>query len=203
MYFPWPTREELRELAHLDHFILKKNAGTFPQTGITSYMVPTFWGEFVLSSSAFGAAFLFLPEADDFDIADRLGYYDIALSSTGRKMAVEVGLELMGYALGEIQTFETPVDISYLTKFQQDVLLACRRIPFGETCTYAEVSAMAGHPGKAGACAQVLRHNPLPILIPCHRVMPANRELGSCCAYPTWKHHMLVHEGIEKPMLHA
>ena len=203
MYFPWPSHEEIVETAHLAHRQLKQDAGAFPQTGITSYEVPTFWGEFVLSASAFGAAFLFLPGADDFDISARLDYYGIALSNTGRKMAVEVGLELMGYALGEIRVFETPVDLSYLSRFQQDVLLTCRQIPFGETVTYNELSVMAGHPGKAGGCATVLRHNPLPILIPCHRVLPSSRSLGRYCGHVTWKHHLLAHEGIDKPLLLA
>ena len=197
MYYPWPKLEDVKEMAALDHLELQRCAAHFHQTGITSYEVPTFFGDFVLSTSAFGAVLLFFPDVDDFAISDRLDYYGIALSSTGRKMAVEVGLELMGYAVGEVHEFDTPVDLSFLTPFQQDVLMACRKIPFGEVVTTSEVAVLAGHPGKGGAVSLVLRHNPLPILIPCHRVLPVNRTLGAYCGHPTWKQHLLAHEGIE------
>jgi O-6-methylguanine DNA methyltransferase len=203
MYQPWPTPEEARALASLDDLQLQRDAGRFPQTGIACYQVPTFWGDFVLSTSAFGAALLFFPGGDDFEISDRLDYYGIAFSSSGRKMAVGVGLELMEYSVGDLRSFDTPVDLSYLSPFQQDILLACRKVPFGETATYGELAAMAGHPGKGGAAAGILRHNPLPVLIPCHRILPANRTLGAYCGHPAWKQHLLAHEGVEKALPEA
>jgi methylated-DNA-[protein]-cysteine S-methyltransferase len=203
MYSRWPTKEELHEYAMLDHTELQKRAATYFCTALTTFEVPLLFGDFILGASAFGASTLFFPGSDDFDIADRFDYYRLGHGSTGNKMAIEVGIELMGYSAGDLQVFKTPVDLSYLSPFQQDVLLACRKIPFGETRTSRELAAMAGHPGKGGAAAAVLRHNPLPILVPCHRVLPVNQTLGAYCGDLRWKQYLLEHEGVDKSLVMA
>lgn len=199
MYSPWPRKEDLEELARLDHFELQKQAAGYHCVGVTVFEVPAFFGDFYLGASAFGAVTLFFPGSDDFDIISRSDYYRLGCAFTGRKMALEAGIELMGYSVGEVTEFETPVDLSYLTRFQQDVLLACREIPFGEIRTPGELAVMAGHPGKGGAAAAVLRHNPLPILVPCHRVLAADGTVGRYCVDPQWKAYLLQHEGIDLP----
>jgi O-6-methylguanine DNA methyltransferase len=59
------------------------------------------------------------------------------------------------------------------TDFQRRCWAACRRIPRGETRTYAWLAAKAGSPGAARAAGQAMRRNPLPIVVPCHRVVGA------------------------------
>ncbi len=203
MYSVWPTPQDVRQFKDLEHESLQARAAGFRLTGISNYKVPLFFGDFILGASAFGASLLFFPETDEWDISGRFEYYRLGSASTGKKMAFEAGLELMGYSIGEVKVFETPVDLSFLTDFQQDVLLACRKVPFGETVTYAELAEIAGHPGKGGRAACVIRHNPLPILIPCHRVIPRDKRLGSYCGHPEWKQFLLEHEGVKKELVLA
>lgn len=72
-----------------------------------------------------------------------------------------------------------PVDLDQLPtppgpSFRRACWEACRRIPPGETRTYSELAAAAGSPGAARAAGQSMRHNELPIVIPCHRVVSAS-----------------------------
>jgi O-6-methylguanine DNA methyltransferase len=64
------------------------------------------------------------------------------------------------------------------TEFQQACWRACRTIPRGEVRTYAWVARAAGRPGAARAVGQAMRRNPMPIAVPCHRVVGAGTRLG-------------------------
>ncbi|MHC5003440.1 MAG: methylated-DNA--[protein]-cysteine S-methyltransferase [Planctomycetota bacterium] len=64
------------------------------------------------------------------------------------------------------------------TRFQRECWAACRHIPRGETRTYAQLAELAGSPGAARAAGQAMRHNPLPVIIPCHRVIAGHGRLG-------------------------
>ncbi len=61
-----------------------------------------------------------------------------------------------------------------MTPFQQKVLKAISKIPPGETMTYGEVAKAAGRPGAARAVGNVMAHNPVPLMLPCHRVVAAD-----------------------------
>jgi methylated-DNA-[protein]-cysteine S-methyltransferase len=73
---------------------------------------------------------------------------------------------------------DVPVHVGRPTAFQTDVIRACRAIPPGQTMSYGEVAAAIGHPGAARAVGTVMAKNPVPILIPCHRVVGAQGSLG-------------------------
>lgn len=203
MYSIWPRLENVSDFKKLDHAALQREAATFSCTAVTNYAVPLSFGDVVLGCTAFGASLLFFPEPDDWEISNRLSHYQLGSSMTGKKMAFKIGLELMGYSAGEVTQFDSPVDLSFLTPFQQDVLLACRKIPFGGVVTNAELASLAGHPRMGGRAAMVLRNNPLPILIPCHRVLPASQTLGSYCGPLEWKQFLLAHEGVELSLASA
>ena len=66
--------------------------------------------------------------------------------------------------------------------FAAKVLTACRTIKFGQTTTYGQLAKMAGSPKAARAVAGVMAKNPLPLIIPCHRVLQANNKLGGFSA---------------------
>lgn len=70
-----------------------------------------------------------------------------------------------------------PVDVSEATAFNQSVYEVVRRIPPGEALTYGEVARRVGEPGGAQAVGRAMGANPIPIIIPCHRVIGANREM--------------------------
>ncbi|MHC1567190.1 MAG: methylated-DNA--[protein]-cysteine S-methyltransferase [Candidatus Syntropharchaeia archaeon] len=61
-----------------------------------------------------------------------------------------------------------------MTEFERRVLLETRRIPYGETVTYSEIARRIGNPGAYRAVGNALKKNPLPIFIPCHRVVGKN-----------------------------
>lgn len=89
-----------------------------------------------------------------------------------------VAHELDEYFAGDRTTFDVPIDWTLVTPFGRRVLSAARRIPYGEVATYAEVAAGAGSPGGSRAAGNALGANPIPIVIPCHRVVRAGGALG-------------------------
>lgn len=70
------------------------------------------------------------------------------------------------------------IDLSEMTDFQQEILKHIRALPFGATTTYGEIADQIGNPNASRAIGQVLRRNPIPIIIPCHRVLSADGTLG-------------------------
>jgi len=81
--------------------------------------------------------------------------------------------------LGGIKTSFTDVlDLSAATLFQRKVWETTRRIPYGETRSYRWVAGQTGNPRAARAVGQALGRNPLPIIIPCHRVIASDGRLG-------------------------
>ncbi|NUM43875.1 MAG: methylated-DNA--[protein]-cysteine S-methyltransferase [Anaerolineales bacterium] len=82
------------------------------------------------------------------------------------------------YLQGKSTTLDLPFDIHALTPFQQQVLLAALQIPRGQVYTYADIARKIGNPKAVRAVGQALGRNPVPIVIPCHRVVAANGKLG-------------------------
>lgn len=106
--------------------------------------------------------------------------------------------ELAAYFAGTLREFTVPCAPGPLTPFSRTVLEVVRAIPRGTTLTYGEVAARAGSPGAARAVGQVLARNPLPIVIPCHRVLAAGGRPGgySGGAGLTTKCRLLALEGV-------
>jgi len=72
------------------------------------------------------------------------------------------------------------IELSYkgFSVFRKRVSEAARRIPWGKTVSYAELARMAGYPGAARAAASVMRNNPFPLVVPCHRVVRSDGAIG-------------------------
>ncbi len=85
---------------------------------------------------------------------------------------------LSGFVSGKRANFpRVRTDLSALTVFDRSVLRAVRRIPYGETLSYKEVARRVGRPGASRAVAGALSRNPVPIVIPCHRVIGSDGSL--------------------------
>lgn len=97
------------------------------------------------------------------------------------------------YFSGIPESFDqVPLDISNGTEFQKRIWNTLRKIPWGHTCTYAELAQKAGLSAKyARAVGLALRTNPIPIIIPCHRVLCADKSLGGFSAGLEWKKKLL------------
>lgn len=85
--------------------------------------------------------------------------------------------QLRDYEKGKLREFKVAVDWKGVTPFQQVVLQATREIPFGETRTYGEVARIIGKPGAARAVGQAEAANPVPLIIPCHRVIGSDGSM--------------------------
>lgn len=89
------------------------------------------------------------------------------------KKTREPAFELERYLKGEIVDFSCDLDISHLSPFAQKVLNEVRKIKYGRTITYSELARNIGSPGVR-AVGRALSRNPIPIVIPCHRVIAKN-----------------------------
>jgi len=94
------------------------------------------------------------------------------------KAVERVLAQLREYFAGDRSNFNLPVDISQLTPFQRSVLdVACRIAP-GQVWTYQRIAEELGRPRASRPVGGALAHNPIPIVIPCHRVVASDGSLG-------------------------
>jgi methylated-DNA-[protein]-cysteine S-methyltransferase len=96
---------------------------------------------------------------------------------------------------------DVEVDLSGLAPFHRQVYEFVRTIPPGHAMTYGQVAEAVGAPGSAQAVGQAMGHNPVPIVVPCHRVVAAGGRLGGFSAPggATTKRRMLTIEGADLP----
>jgi methylated-DNA-[protein]-cysteine S-methyltransferase len=92
--------------------------------------------------------------------------------------------------------FDLPLDRRLIHGIARDVLSATARIPFGRTSTYGEIARRIGNPRAARAVGNALGSNPIPIVIPCHRVLRAGGHLGGYGGGPGRKEILLGLEGV-------
>lgn len=90
--------------------------------------------------------------------------------------------QLKEFLGGRRARFELPLDLRLMRSFQRRVLLAAAEIPRGKVTTYAELARRIGKPRAARAVGQALARNPLPIILPCHRVLASDGSLGGYSA---------------------
>ena len=90
-----------------------------------------------------------------------------------------------------------PLDISAGTEFQQAVWRELRKISPGKTKSYGEIAERIGRPKAVRSVGGACGANPIPVLIPCHRVLAANKKLGGFSGGLNWKRSLLKREGIK------
>ena len=127
-----------------------------------------------LAAVAIGGA-----EAEFVSALRRQGHQPV-LRSGERTQQVRTQIE--EYFRGERERFDCPVDLSQLTGFHRRVLLAAARIPRGSVMTYGGLAKALGKPGAARAVGRALATNPVPLVIPCHRVIASDGSLGGYSA---------------------
>ena len=104
--------------------------------------------------------------------------------------------QLDGYFAGRRREFDVPIDWSLVRGFAGNVLRATAGIPFGQVSTYRQVAAEAGSPNAYRAAGNALGSNPIPIVVPCHRVLHAGGGLGGYTGGLDRKLFLLRLEGV-------
>ena len=117
-------------------------------------------------------------------------------SSAARAMLARAADALRRYLDGDCgAVLDVPLDLdSDVTPFQRRVLLALRTVPPGTTLTYGELALLAGSPGAARAVGGAMSRNPVPIFVPCHRVV-ASHGIGGFGGGLPCKRRLLALEG--------
>ena len=137
----------------------------------------TAWGWVGIASSPDGLLAVTLPEPTQEDalkpLLERWGgeplHDDPRLDGFKRK--------LQQYFDGQRVLFDEPLDLSGATAFQCRVWSVVRDIPYGETRSYGQIARQAGSPGAARAVGRAMATNPVPIVVPCHRVIGSDGSL--------------------------
>lgn len=108
----------------------------------------------------------------------------------------EAEKQLQAYLRGDLQTFDLPLKF-HGTDFQKKVWKALQTIPYGETRLYKQIAAVIGNEKASRAVGGANNKNPLPILIPCHRVVSSHGRLVGYSLGLDVKKQLLALEGIE------
>jgi methylated-DNA-[protein]-cysteine S-methyltransferase len=143
-----------------------------------------------------GIVKLSLPQPSEKSALDEL-----ALGPNAARVSFERFDELVSrireYFKGKQVDFEDKLDTSDGTVFQRSVWSTCRTIPYGQTRTYAWIAEQIGKPRASRAVGSALGKNPIPIIVPCHRVLASDGGLGGFKGGISAKKLLLKLEGIE------
>ncbi|MCB9931829.1 MAG: methylated-DNA--[protein]-cysteine S-methyltransferase [Planctomycetes bacterium] len=104
--------------------------------------------------------------------------------------------QIVEYLLSAREKFELPLDLSSGTEFQRAVWRRLGKLRFGQATSYADLAEAVGRPGAMRAVGNAVGANPLPIVIPCHRVLAAGGRLGGFSSGLGRKRKLLKLEGI-------
>ena len=117
-----------------------------------------------------------------------------------RRLLDRATSELAEYFAGERRRFTLPLAPEG-TEFQRVVWAALRELEFGRTCSYAELARAIGRPSSVRAVGAANGRNPLPIVVPCHRVIGSDGSLTGYAGGLERKRWLLAHEGAQLPLL--
>lgn len=116
------------------------------------------------------------------------------IGRTGREVTSEARRQLDRYFAGVLRSFDLPLDWQLTRAFRREVLRQTAAIPYGETASYTEVALDAGNPRAVRAAGSALATNPLPILVPCHRVLRSDGKVGAYLGGTEMKSALLAME---------
>jgi methylated-DNA-[protein]-cysteine S-methyltransferase len=155
-------------------------------------------GSLLLGATSEGLVRVGLPSEGEEAVLDELARrISPRVLGAARLPLTEARRELDEYFAGRRRSFDVPLDWRLATGFRRAVLRAAARIPYGRTASYGALSAEAGSPAAFRAAGTALAHNPLPILVPCHRVLPAGGGLGGYRGGAAAKAQLLALEGAD------
>ena len=150
-------------------------------------------GEFTAHYSAKGLAGLDFPSCRRAKLKSTNGAVPAEVLFWHRTTTAALELALAGKTPDSLP----PLDLSAGTSFQQRVWNAMRKIKAGETRSYGEIARDIGKPSAVRAVGGACGANPIPVFIPCHRVLAASRKIGGFSGGLDWKRKLLGREGVQ------
>jgi methylated-DNA-[protein]-cysteine S-methyltransferase len=151
-------------------------------------------GELFVAATARGLCRIaYDPEGHDEELARLFGLRVL------RMPLDDVRRELDEYFAGARRSFDLPLDLR-VAPFHAAVLAELARVPYGRTTTYGALAALVGRPGAARAVGTAMNRNPIPIVLPCHRVVGANGSLTGYAGGLDRKRRLLALEGASLPL---
>ena len=142
----------------------------------TTQTDPTPLGRFLLIASEKGLTHLIF-QPDIAGILQELEEKKVVISPEENPLLTQTKTEILDYFTGKLKKFTIPVDLQGFSPFYVEVLMATQAIPYGSTQSYADIARQIGKPQAARAVGQVEAKNPIPIIIPCHRVIGSDGRL--------------------------
>ena len=159
------------------------------------------FGTLLLAATRRGLLRLAFPEEDPDAMLEGLARRISPRIIEAPEALVEVRRELDQYFSGRRRAFELALDWRLVGTFGRRVLRVTSQIPYGGVLSYAEVAADAGSPRGSRAAGNALGSNPIPIVIPCHRVLRSGGALGGYGGGIQRKRWLLELEGARSPAL--
>ena len=143
------------------------------------------WNEGPTSGAGYAVTLFQLPEATMELTESRIARNSGAAKSSNVPLQVNnICKRVCNHLNGVLQDFrDIPVDLDEVGPFVRRVCEAARKIPVGQTVTYADLANALGRPSLARAVGRALGRNPIPLIIPCHRVMAAHGKPGGFSAF--------------------
>ncbi|TML56123.1 MAG: methylated-DNA--[protein]-cysteine S-methyltransferase [Actinobacteria bacterium] len=125
-----------------------------------------------------------------------LAWHELPARAEPSRARHPLAARIQAYLRGRTDDFlDVELDLSWCTPFQRSVVNVLRSVPYGETATYGEIAALAGHPNAQRAVGSVCAANRFALVVPCHRVVAAG-GLGSYGSLgPAYKRRLLELEG--------
>jgi methylated-DNA-[protein]-cysteine S-methyltransferase len=152
-------------------------------------------GELLLAVTPKGLAYIGFEEEERDELLARLAR-DLSPRILEHPAATdEVRRQLDEYFEGQRTRFEVKLDRRLIRGIARDVLATTAQVPFGRTTTYGAVAQRIGRPRASRAVGNALGSNPIPIVIPCHRVLRAGGDVGGYAGGPERKRSLLRLEG--------
>jgi len=180
----------------MDRFIRRADAEGLIDVAVERHDSPL--GTLVLAATDRGLVRLGLPAEDEDAVLDELAdRISARLLIAPRSTLTRAHHQLDEYFAGRRRAFDVRLDWRLTTGFRREVLHATTRIAYGQTASYRDVATLAGSPAAVRAAGTALATNPLPIVVPCHRVAAADGSLGGFSGGLGIKRKLHEIEGIE------
>ena len=195
---PWTDELEAASRRVTEGFAARARRSGMVDIGYATVDTPV--GRLLLASTKRGLVRLAFPEEPVDHVLEELALTISPRVLEDPKITDPLRRDLDAYFEGRLRRFRAPIDLALTHPgFSRRVLEATARIPFGSVATYREVAKHAGSPRAARAAGNALHDNPVPIVVPCHRVVPSSGGIGKYGGQEWRKAFLLDLEGALAP----